>query len=418
MTPTRRAEAEWFAALWKKYKVQKGVHLRRLHYLFVSQRTPIQMRDGMVYENTHQCWIRLAIASKDARYLNLVAADDFIDRRNDDPITNIHDTGLPSSYVDSGEDITIPKEMPDLPRAHLVRGRARTQRYQIEIWAEKTTMNDVLEPLASRYGATLVTGTGEISVTHCNRCVRRAEEDQRPVRILYISDFDPSGLSMPVAAARKIEWFIHSSGLDLDIQLRPIVLTLEQCDQYRLPRTPIKEGERRAEHFEARFGEGATELDALEALHPGVLGEIIEGEIGRYYDHDLDADTEAAARPIHTKLAALNASVHRRHAMAIKSLRTEYAKIVKAHTQWMKRAKVVWQGIKQSLDDEAPDIVAEADWPEPKHGTEDDDPLFDSQRDYVAQIDRYKDFQGKPTKRGAYGTSKRATGSRARKKAS
>ena len=56
ITPRRRAEAEWFAALWKKYKVGRGVHLRRLHYLFISQRTPIRMPDGMPYDNTTRCW--------------------------------------------------------------------------------------------------------------------------------------------------------------------------------------------------------------------------------------------------------------------------------------------------------------------------------------------------------------------------
>ena len=76
---------------------------------------------------------------------------------------------------------------------------------------------------------------------------------------------------MPVAVARKIEFEIRSNDLDIDIQVRPIILTHKQCKKYRLPRTPIKETERRAAHFEARFGEGATELDALEALHPGEL---------------------------------------------------------------------------------------------------------------------------------------------------
>ena len=39
------------------------------------------------------------------------------------------------------------------------------------------------------------------------------------------------------------------------------------------------------------------------------------------------------------------------------------------------------------------------EWPEPKEGDEDDDPLFDSARDYLTQIDSYKKFQGKPTSR-------------------
>ena len=70
--------------------------------------------------------------------------------------------------------------------------------YAIEIWAEKSTMNDVLEPLARRLDVTLVTGVGELSHTHCNMLVKRALAHGRKTRILYISDFDPAGDGMPV----------------------------------------------------------------------------------------------------------------------------------------------------------------------------------------------------------------------------
>ena len=50
------------------------------------------------------------------------------------------------------------------------------------------------------------------------------------------------------------------------------------------------------------------------------------------------------------------------------------------------------------MDAEAPDL-SEIEWPEPNEGDEDPDPLFDSLRDYVEQIDVYKAFQGKPTSR-------------------
>ena len=43
--------------------------------------------------------------------------------------------------------------------------------------------------------------------------------------------------------------------------------------------------------------------------------------------------------------------------------------------------------------------MSEIEWPEPKEGDEDPNPLFDSRRDYVEQIDVYKAFQGKPTER-------------------
>jgi hypothetical protein len=35
------------------------------------------------------------------------------------------------------------------------------------------------------------------------------------------------------------------------------------------------------------------------------------------------------------------------------------------------------------------------EWPQPSSGNEDDDSLFDSQRDYLDQIARYKAHQGK-----------------------
>ena len=39
------------------------------------------------------------------------------------------------------------------------------------------------------------------------------------------------------------------------------------------------------------------------------------------------------------------------------------------------------------------------DVPQPRDPDEWDEPLFDSTRDYVEQIDAYKAFQGKPTGR-------------------
>ena len=85
-----------------------------------------------------------------------------------------------------------------------------------------------------------------------------------------------------IAVARKIEF----AQQDLDVTLDPVVLTEEQCRDYRLPRTPIKDSERRGARFEARFGAGATELDALEALHPGELARIVSREIERFIDPD------------------------------------------------------------------------------------------------------------------------------------
>jgi hypothetical protein len=54
--------------------------------------------------------------------------------------------------------------------------------------------------------------------------------------------------------------------------------------RYRLPGIPTKEGDSRAKSFIERFGDRATELDALEALHPGELAKIVREALEPYSD--------------------------------------------------------------------------------------------------------------------------------------
>jgi hypothetical protein len=418
----RREGAEWFAELWNRFGFGPGTHIRRVHYILVSQGEPIIWIDGTAYQNTDNCWYNLKTSSRDARYLRLVPIEHFDDRRND---------GVHEYLFSSAQAATLTVEeanhlSTDLsalwwlssglcePSDYVFEPPVVDQRYHIELWAEKTTMNDVLLDLGQLYGLNVVAATGEISLTHCHRLVERAKTIGRPVRILYNTDFDPGGMSMPVAAARKIEFLIRRDALDLDIQLRPIVLTHEQCVHYRLPRTPIKESESRGEKFEERFGKGATELDALEALHPGELRRLLVNEINRYHDYDLDDRVAEAAEGVRGELGEIRDGILYRHKATLAALRKDLGELVrkinaelkriagryaKAFKKITERHNELQTKITEELEDEAPDVDGGMEWPEPDEGDEDDDPLFDSTRDYVEQADRYKQHQGQPTER-------------------
>jgi hypothetical protein len=179
-------------------------------------------------------------------------------------------------------------------------------------------------------------------------------------------------------------------------QVRPIVLTHDQCIEYRLPRSPIKESERRAGRFEERFGEGATELDALEALHPGELERILTQEIERYYDTDLDKAVADTADDIESDLDEITRQVHEAHAEDLAKLEAERKAVIAAIKSFKRKAAPILRKIQNDLDAQAPD-VDQYDWPEPEDGDEDDDPMFDSTRSYLDQIERYKEHQDKPT---------------------
>jgi hypothetical protein len=313
-TPARKAAAEWFAELWHRYNCRPGSHLRRIHYLLVSQVVgEVLLRNGSPYLNTKDCFQILSLASLDARYLGLISPEDIADRRNAEPVIYLANDAADASFSTSGG---LSGNKPDAFKVPHLNLDPPTilQRYHVEIWCEKSTMNDIFIPIGQRYGINVITGVGEQSLTRCIELVERARVSERPVRILYISDFDPAGMSMPVAVARKIEWRLRQQNLErLDIQVRPIVLTHEQCIEYRLPRTPIKETERRAGRFEFRFGQGATELDALEALHPGTLELILLREIMRYRDAELDGEVVEVASEVAADLKRVSTSVHKRH---------------------------------------------------------------------------------------------------------
>ena len=60
-TPTDWAVAEWFAQLWQQFGYRDKVHIRRVHYQIVSQRTPVLMPNGKPYENTSECVRRFGV---------------------------------------------------------------------------------------------------------------------------------------------------------------------------------------------------------------------------------------------------------------------------------------------------------------------------------------------------------------------
>jgi hypothetical protein len=442
--PGRRMErAQWFAELWQRLDIQHGVHVRRLHYLLCST-TGIIRPDGAPYANTHRDWMFLGHASADARFLNLVPADAFVDRRAAEPVIYIPDDAsrtastviypqLPS--IDIGEqepfvDYTPGEfEFPPLPSAGLI-APAVAEPYALELWCEKSTVNDVLAPLAQTHGVTLITGVGELSVTRCLGVVNRVRAHRRHTRILYISDHDPSGECMPVSVARKIEFLLRRDGLDdIDVQLNPLVLTAKQVADFSLPRIPIKDSDARKDQFEARYGDGAVELDALEALHPGALRQIVEEAIERY---------RAPARRLRSRITRKAAEVRRdiaeaeelvleEHAAEVEELQDAWAesqtqiaehqeaitaKIAECQAAiaehqaaieaelhgWQDRAAPVWERIADDMTAAmpAPDAI---EWPELDLDDEDANPLFDSTRDYLDQMTAYKRYQGKPADR-------------------
>lgn len=281
-SPAQQTSAEWFAGLYEGMGSPLRVHVRRIHYILVS-RGDVVKPNGKLYENTNNDWNMISLACKYARYLGLVPIDNFVDRRNPEP--TLYAKYWENKDVESElSNLSVDEIADTISRRFWIYNPQLSQAYHLEIWCEKSTMNDIIMPSADHYNANVVTGLGELSITAVNKLVHRIQAADKPARIFYISDFDPAGETMPVSVARKIEYFSRKLEDGSDVRLKQLMLTKDQCIEYALPRTPIKDSDLRKAGFEDRRGEGATELDALEALHPGQMREIITGALDPYFD--------------------------------------------------------------------------------------------------------------------------------------
>lgn len=158
----------------------------------------------------------------------------------------------------------------------------------------RLSLGDIIEPVARAKQADAYVNTGEISDTRLERIASDAAKDGRPLVVFTLTDCDPSGYQMSVSIARKLQAFKDLFFPQLQFEIVPVALLVEQVRELGLPSTPLKETEKRADRWKSAFGVEQTEIDALATLQPDVLREILERAFDPYWDDTLDERVEAA----------------------------------------------------------------------------------------------------------------------------
>jgi hypothetical protein len=144
------------------------------------------------------------------------------------------------------------------------------QPVRVELWSEKGTVRGVCSPVLNEYGVgfRVMHGFGGATTIHDVS----QDDDGRQLIILYIGDFDPSGLCMSeVDLPARFERY----GGD-HVELKRIALLPEHLlDLPSFPATDKKKDTRYG-WFVRRYGSRCWELDALD---PNVLREMVDAAI-------------------------------------------------------------------------------------------------------------------------------------------
>jgi hypothetical protein len=151
------------------------------------------------------------------------------------------------------------------------------QPVRVEVWSEKGTVRGVLAPVLDRYGVGFRPVHGFSGKTTVHDVAE--DDDGRPFIILYVGDYDPSGLCMSEVDLPK-----RFAKYDGDhIVLKRIALCREHLAG--LPSFPASDKKRDPRYgwFVRNFGTRCWELDALD---PNDLREIVQRAIEEQIEPD------------------------------------------------------------------------------------------------------------------------------------
>jgi hypothetical protein len=374
--PDNHRNGAWFKEVVERLVPDgESVHLRGLHYRLVAAADVIRPDNGKHYTNTDESWLWLTTkAAKAGRWLGYVPFERISDERNAPPefFLSYCNTWM-RPELSRGASIEVPSLDRALP-TFLSFGFDVRQPYRIILIGEKTSLRDVLRPIAEMVGGELLLPTGEASDTMIAGIAERASETSRPSVVLYFSDFDPSGHQMPISVSRKLQALRDLRYPELAIQVHHTALTLDQVRQLGLPSTPLKETERRADCWRAIMQHEQTEIDALAALRPQELRSIALDAIKPFYDRTLERRAQTA-RDLWSVAAQRQLTAHPDYQAAV-------ANIGDAHAA-LEEAAYVFHGSQDAAqaafrDIELPPVVA----PEPMIDQAAPRPLFTTHDDY------------------------------------
>jgi len=146
-----------------------------------------------------------------------------------------------------------------------------------QVWSEKGTVRGVLKPVLDEYGVGFNPVHGFNSAT--NAYDAASDWDTRPLTVLYVGDWDPSGLYM---SERDIPARNEKYGGD-HITVKRIALTSEHLAGLPPFSASDKRKDPRYKWFTQNFGHQCWELDALD---PNVLRDCVESGIKALIEPD------------------------------------------------------------------------------------------------------------------------------------
>lgn len=143
--------------------------------------------------------------------------------------------------------------------------------WRCEVWAESRSiasviMNDCNELAVDLYPCG---GFSSLSFVHSAAEQHNAIDDDRPLHVFYIGDYDAAGVLIDVSLQRELREHLRAS---IELRFERIGINADQIEEYDLPTKPRKESDRRSMHIDC-----AVEAESMPAkILRGILRAKVE----------------------------------------------------------------------------------------------------------------------------------------------
>lgn len=156
-----------------------------------------------------------------------------------------------------------------------------SQPHHVEVFGEKNTLRNILEPVCRKYFVPLTLGRGFCSIPVWRDMEERWRDSGKAKMVLLIvSDYDPEGFELADDAVRSLR-DLHG----VNVEAIRVGITEQQIAVFNLGSNPAKETSKQFAKFRKRTGGAATY--EVESMEPGELQKALEEAIQAVFDMDL-----------------------------------------------------------------------------------------------------------------------------------
>jgi hypothetical protein len=182
---------------------------------------------------------------------------------------------------------------------------------RIEVWSEKGTVRGTLQPVLDQYAVTFLRHGGHSGATTVHDRAVNSSASKKPMTVIYVGDYDPSGMHMSVAdLPRRVKLYGGEVSI---VRVAILKRDLKPLADHSFP-ADDKRADTRYRWFVEKYGKRCVELDAL---NPTELRGRVEAEIRKRldldaWDHAMKIET-VQRESIAEVLAAMPSKLRRAH---------------------------------------------------------------------------------------------------------